>query len=232
MPSSDQMSPVSADIKVNIQSLSGEVCSIDTSPSATLSDVKAQIHQRFGHSPCRQRLLLGETPLVDSSAVLADLGIGADCTLTLVVVQEPIGQSSLAKPKGKKRSILPGGYLDRLPWERLNEFEFMSWQAVCEAHRAHDVLGLDWSEDKAKFGFSGADLYWTTCSDGCRYEYWSSEPCGNEYGVLVRVDANSMVGIGMGSDDGLKIFEDVVGTEAVKELIHEGWPRHSCWRQK
>jgi len=217
---------------VRIQSLNGETCSIDTSLGATLSDVKAQIHKQLGHSPCSQTLLLGETKLVNTNAVLADLGISAACTLTLVVVQQPMGQSSLAEPSGRKRNILPGGYLDPFPRERLNEFEYMSWQAVCKAHEVHDAFFMDWGEDKAELGASGADLYWKTCSDGCRYEYWSADPGDNEYGVLVRVDATSMVGIGYGSDDGLEVFDDFADSEVVKQLIREGWPRPNCWKEE
>merc|ERR1712048_158842 len=162
--------------------------------------------------------------------ILADLGIGAQCALTLVVVEEPLGQSSLEKPAGKKARILTNGEGVK---EKLNEFEFMSWQAGCKAHQDYDELHMDWREDLGDFGAFGADLYWKTCSDGCRYEYWSSAPGDNEYGVLVRVDASSMVAIGKGSDDGLEIFQDLADNEwewdAVNELIDEGWPRPKCW---
>merc|ERR1719247_3446767 len=107
----------------------------------------------------------------------------------------------------------------------------MSWRAVCNAHNDHKSLFLEWTENTGDFGHWGPDLYWTTRSDGCRYEYWSSAPGDNEYGVLVRVDANSMVAIGHGSDDGLEIFEDFVESDVVKELIKEGWPRPSCWKE-
>merc|ERR1712227_1041188 len=128
--------------------------------------------------------------------------------------------------------ILPGGCLDPFPIEKLNEFELMSWQAVCEGHKVHSGdLFMDWAEDAADFGHWGPDFYWKTCSDGCRYEYWSSAPGDNEYGVLVRVDASSMEAIGMGSDDGLEAFEDLADSEVVKELIREGWPRPSCWKK-
>merc|ERR1711971_378197 len=193
---------------------------------ATLSDVKGQIHKLLGHSPCSQKLLLGETPLANNNSVLVGLGIGA---LTLVVVREPLGQSSLEKPDGKKACILPNGAGIR---ERLSEFEFMSWQAVCKAHGVwDDELFMGWNEDFGDFGAFGADLYWKTCSDGCRYEYWSSAPGDNEYGVLVRIDANSMVAIGMGSDDGLEVFDKRDESDVVKGLIREGWPRPKCWKR-
>merc|ERR1712048_1554083 len=73
-------------------------------------------------------------------------------------------------------------------------------------------------------GCSGLDLYWTTRSDGCRYEYWSSDPGDNEYGILVRIDATTMTGIGRGRDDGLDILDDFEN-EVVQELVSEGWPR-------
>lgn len=217
------MSSTSADITIKIQSLSGEECGIDTSLGATLTDVKAQIQKQLGHAPGSQKLLLDETPLVDTRIVLADLGIVANCMLTLVL-QEPLGQSSLANADGEKESILPRCCPEGIR-EKLNEFEFMSWQAVCKAHEDHPKkLFMDWREDEAYFGACGLDFYWKTCSDGCRYEYWSSDPHDNEYGVLVRVDAESMVGIGMGNYDGLEIFEEFADGEAVIELIREGWP--------
>jgi hypothetical protein len=224
------MSPANDAIVIKIQSLGGEVCRIDTSLGTTLTDVKAQIQKLLGHSPWSQRLLLGEAPLVNSNGILADLGISADCTLTLVLVQEPLGQSSLKEPNGKKESILES--FDEGVRDRLSEFEFMSWQAVCEAHKVHtEELFMEWSEDFGDFGAFGADLYWKTCSDGCRYEYWSSAPGDNEYGVLVRVDNNSMVAIGMGSDDGLEVFAEIAESDVVNELIRTGWPRPQCWKR-
>lgn len=137
-----------------------------------------------------------------------------------------LGQSNLDSLSGKKADILPSGHLDPFPRETLNEFEFMSWQAVCRAHEARPkTLFMDWTEDAASFGAWGVDLHWTTRADGCRYEYWSAAPGDNEYGVLVRVDANSMVAIGSGSDDGLDIFAEYAGSEVVGQLIREGWPR-------
>jgi hypothetical protein len=232
------MSPTSADITIKIQSLSGEACYINTSLEATLADVKAEIHTQLGHSLCSQRLLLGQTPLRDSSMVLHDVGISAASILTLVVVQEPMGQSSLVKPEGAKMSIIPPGCLNEYPFpkEMLNKFELKSWQAVCEAHKLHDdILFQDWNEEYRPES-DGVDLFWTTRSDGCRYEYWSSGAGGNEYGVLVRVDAKTMTAIGFGSDDGLEIFEDIntnyINCDAVKELIREGWPRPKCWKEE
>merc|ERR1712039_1169595 len=76
-------------------------------------------------------------------------------------------------------------------------------------------------EDKpwGNVGCGGVDFYWTTQSDGCRYEYWSTGPGDNEYGILIRVDGTSMRAIGGGSDDGIELFaeckdefdDDVIG---------------------
>jgi hypothetical protein len=226
----------SADVTVTIkvQTLGGEVYSIATSLRATFGDIKTKIQNQLGHVPSSQKLLLGDKPLQDASAILSDLGIGADSVLSLVVSQEPLGQSKLDKLHGKKPNILPNGYLDPDTFvfrEHLDEFEFMSWQAVCKAHEAYpELLFMQWTEDEAEIGAFSADLYWTTRSDGYRYEYWSAAPGENEYGVLVRIDANSMVAIGSGSDDGLEIFEDYAGGEVVEELIREGWPRPNCWK--
>merc|ERR1712167_442464 len=86
---------------------------------------------------------------------------------------------------------------------------------------------------------SGLDLYWTTRSDDCRYEYWSSAPGDNEAGCLVRVDADKMVAIAEGNDDGLRLFDEFkdefktnVAFQAVfQELLQEGWPRPSAWKE-
>merc|ERR1711924_219660 len=85
-----------------------------------------------------------------------------------------------------------------------------SWQAVCAAHKSHsNILFMEWNEDSwPDVGNWGVDLYWTTRSDGCRYEYWSSAPGDNEYGVLVRIDNEGMIAIGMGSDDGIRLFDE------------------------
>merc|ERR1719487_2557218 len=133
--------------------------------------------------------------------------------------------------------------------ECLSEFELKSWQAACEAHKLHsDTLFMEWNEEKRP-DMDGVDFHWTTRSDGCRYEYWSSAPGDNEYGVLVRVDANTMTAIGSGSDDGIELFEEIGTNECrnsgtltlvdpfrtsdvVKELIREGWPRPACWKEE
>merc|ERR1711879_362785 len=114
----------------------------------------------------------------------------------------------------------------------------MGWQAVSAAHKSHsDHLFMEWDEDSwPDLGTWGVDLYWTTRSDGCRYEYWSSAPGDNEYGVLVRIDNEAMTAIGMGSDDGLELFQECLMTdeslEVIKELVTEGWPRPKAWKRE
>jgi len=221
-------------ITIKVQRLCGEVCCVDTRLGATLSDIKIEIQKQSGHAPGLQKLIFGEMQLPDANAILSELGIGADSMLTLVI-QEPLGQSKLGKSHGKKEEILPAGYLDPFPREKLDEFQWMSWQAVCKAHDgAHPGCWAEWTEDVANMGHGewtarrGADLHWTTRSDGCRYEYWSAalhQDYPEEYGVLVRIDANSMVAIGSGSDNGLEIFDSYAGGEVIAELVREGLPR-------
>jgi len=211
-------------VTLTVSFLNGEQCSINTPLDATLGDVKAKISKETGHSPWNQRLSLGATPLADSSTPLKNLGVTGASPLSLVVVQEPIGQSSLVAPDGKKEDIITEG--KPFPQEMLTEFQFMSWQAVCAAHESHsDELEREWDEDFREQW--GVDLYWTTRSDGCRYEYWSSAPENHEFGVLVRVDNQGMAAIGMGSDHGLEIFEECGTSDVIKKLICEGWP---CWK--
>jgi len=219
------------DVTLTVSSLNGELCTISTCLDATLGDVKAKISKETGHSPWGQRLSLGATPLEDSSKPLKDLGVTGASPLSLVVVREPIGQSNLAAPNGKKESIIRKGDMGApFPKEMLTEFEFMSWQAVCAAHESH--LLMDWNEDYwPDLGAWDLDLYWTTRSDGCRYEYWSSAPGDNEYGMLVRIDGEGMTAIGEGSDDGLEIFAECDTSDVIKELIREGWPRPKAWKR-
>jgi len=188
--------------------------------------VKAKISKETGHSPWSQRLSLGATLLADSSKPLKDLGVTGESPLSLVIVREPIGQSSLAAPDGKKEQIIKDGHAgEPFPKEMLTELEFMSWQAVCAV--------LKWKEDSyPPVGCWGVDLYWTTRSDGCRYEYWSSAPGDNENGVLVRIDNEAMTAIGMGSDDGLEIFKECETSDVIDELIREGWPLPRAWKRE
>jgi len=223
------------DVTLTISLLNGESCSISTSLEATLGDVKAKISKEMGHPPLRQRLSVGSTLLVNSSKPLKELGITGASQLSLVVVQEPLGQSGLGTEwSGKKEQIIKEGVIgEPFPKEMLSKFEFMSWQAVCLAHKKYsNQLFMEWNEDSwPELGCYGVDLHWTTRSDGCRYEYWSSAPGDNEYGVLVRIDNEAMTAIGMGSDDGLEIFEDYETSDVIDELIREGWPRPKAWKE-
>jgi hypothetical protein len=222
------------DVTLTVSFLNGDLCTIHTRLDATLGDVKAKIGKETGHSPWSQRLSLGATPLQDFNKPLKDLGVTGASPLSLVVVREPIGQSNLAAPNGKKESIIKKGDMgEPFPKEMLTEFELMSWQAVCAAHKSHsNDLFMEWNEDSwPDLGHWDLDLYWTTRSDGCRYEYWSSAPGDNEYGVLVRIDHKGMTAIGMGSDDGLEIFAECDTSDVIDELIREGWPRPKAWKR-
>lgn len=221
-------------IRIQVSQMGGKVTLLETNLSATVSDVKAVIHKQLGYAPERQALVLGEIILADGNALLKDIGVKDASMITLLVNREPLGQSMLVNPHGKKAEILPARR-DRLPdgtsiKSLLSQFEFQSWQAACKGDREHNST---WNTDEDEedtvhfdewpnFGQWGADFYWTTGSDGCRYEYWSSAPGDNEYGILVRIDADSMTAIGSGSDDGLELFEECVDqfqdNEAIKAL--------------
>jgi len=217
-------------LQIRIALLNGEEHTIDARTSHSVSGLKALIQEQLGYFKSRQTLLLGDTVL-DSNTLLSCVGLVDSCTLTLVL-SETIGQSALDVAHGKKSHILGrkieySGSTETFPKDKLTEFEFMSWQAACEADQKHG--GMDWNTERwPDLGAWGLDFHWTTLSDGCRYEYWSSAPGDNEYGILVRVDANSMTGIGSGSDDGLELFEDVSqevrNSSEIKELISSGWP--------
>jgi len=223
------------EVTLTVSFLNGEVCRIRAHLDATLGDAKAKISKETGHSPWSQRLSLRATPLEDSSKPLKYLGVTGASPLSLVVVREPIGQSNLAAPNGKKESIIRKGDMDEpFPKEMLTEFELMSWQAVCAAHKSHSRgLFMKWNEESwPDLGHWDLDLYWTTRSDGCRYEYWSSAPGDNEYGVLVRIDSEGVTAIGKGSDDGLEIFAECDTSDVIDQLIREGWPLLKAWKDE
>merc|ERR1712176_648500 len=117
------------------------------------------------------------------------------------------------------------------PPEVLNEVELQSYQAAREGDRTHRGT-WDYAAEVSPWGnigCGGVDFYWTLRSDGCRYEYWSTDPGDNEYGILVCVDYASMRAIGMGNDDGLGLFdefeEEFGNNAAFIQLLKEGWPR-------
>merc|ERR1719356_1397607 len=181
--------------------------------SCSLSAFKAVIHEQLGHSPGTQKLLLGATPLLDENTSLEDLGFANRSVLTLVTV-EPLGQSFYETESGNKRSIDRNGK----PSEALNEFELRSWHAAREGDRTHNgVWSYAGDGEDDSWTDEGVDFYWTLRSDGCRYEYWSTAPGDNEYGILVRIDATSMKAVGEGSDDGLELFKE--GDMELKSLL-------------
>jgi len=216
-------------IKVHVTGVGGDVHDVDTRLSANVGDIKAAIHKQLGYSPMRQTLVLGEAVLADNDAVLRSIGIAHEAMLTLLIGPDIIGQSRLETPDGEKIELVPRRGLVTMPFKRyLNEFQLMSWLAACKHSRLWGDYDVD-DDDWLNLGHSGLDFYWTTRSDGCRYEYWSSDPGDNEYGILVRVDANGMVAIGQGCDDGISLFDEfkegLQNNESIKQLLHEGWPR-------
>jgi hypothetical protein len=218
-------------ISIQVTSLGGEVHMFDLPPFATVLDVKVLIQQRLGHHTWNQKLVSASTVLADSNASLESLGIADNSVLMLLVDREPIGQSALETPSGKKPNISGNSCDEGICKRLLNQFELQSWQAACASPVGQDI---EWNDsDWGNIGASGLDLYWTTAPDGCRYEYWSSAPGDNEAGCLVRVDADNMVAIAEGSDDGLSLFDDCVAefenNEVWLDLVKQGWPRPRCW---
>jgi hypothetical protein len=195
-------------IAVHVVTMNGESHAFEASPSSTLSEFKAMICDKLGHPTGSQRLLLGSLPLLDARRTLHELGVVEGAVLTLVILSEPLGQSLLEKPTGKKDLCHQGS-----PAQALNEFELQSWRTAFAADRIHEgVWSAPGYEDEdhpwGNTGWGGVQLYWATPSDGCRYEYWSTDPGDNEYGILIRVDDTSMRAIGSGSDDGLELFAE------------------------
>lgn len=256
-PAGMALKPADEDRSINIgvTQLGGEVHSLETHPFAKVSDVKAMIHEQLGCAPGFQNLTFGTMPLTDSGAVLKDVGVVDGSMLTLVK-RVAMGQSCLEEANGKKASIdrTPGNINSHLtPIQALSEFEFMSWQAACEGDRADDCVwdvdptsdewqaaceasdgrGFDSIDTWGDIGCGGMDLYWTTATDGCRFEYWSTAPGDNEYGILVRIDADTMTAIGGGSDDGMSLFspfdEQFEDDAAVQDILRSKWPRKFAW---
>jgi hypothetical protein len=232
--------PCSKDtISIQVTMLGGEVFAFDLPPSATVSDVKALINEKLGHRTWNQKLLSESTALtdslkslgIDSSASLKSLGIADNFVLKLSIDREPIGQSYLEQPNGEKLRINRhdrfGGQF--APAALLKQFELQSWQAACASSVGRDK---NWN-DNAWGNIEGGilDFFWTTRSDGCRYEYWSvwSAP---ETGCLVRVDADKMVAIARENCNGFDLFDEFVSEyesndafrNVIQELRKEGWP--------
>jgi len=179
---------------------------------------------------------VGETSLpVYWNARLEEVEIAQELELML---GEPPDLSFLQELNGQKLHILANGWNkpnERFPKERLSEVELKSWQAACKVNEVYGFL--KWSDETwPHLGTRGLDLYWTTRSDGCRYEYWSSDPGSNEYGVLVRVDGHTMTGIALGSDDGLAIVDEFVDKfhddDVVQQLLREGWPHFDLYSER
>lgn len=218
------------EMKVHVAMLGGKEYVVDTCLSAKVCEVKAAIARQSGHPASRQKLLLGDTLLADMDAVLVNVGIVHDSMLTLIICREPIGQSSLEASNGEKADIrILSEFSDTTLKECLNEFQMMSWRAAFEADK---IRAGTWA-----FGFENgmgiaADLQWTTLSDGCRYEYWSTAPGGNLYGMLVRIDADTMTAIASGNDDGIRLFdefeEEVCDKNEIYNLLNKGWPH---WKE-
>jgi len=147
-----------------------------------------------------------------------------------LMLSQPLDRSFLQELNGQKLHILGNGWNkpnEQFPKARLSEAELKSWQAACKVNKVYG--SLNWNDETwPHLGIRGLNLYWTTRSDGCRYEYWSSDPGSNEYGVLVRDDGHTMTGIALGSDDGLAIVDEFVDKfrddDVVQQLLHEGWP--------
>jgi len=205
--------------KTYVTLMGGEVHAFETHRSTTVSDVKALIHKRLGHSICSQKLILGDSVLSDLNARLGELGVAEASMLTLLLNREPLGQSLLEERNGKKMQMNDGGP----PTTALNEFQLKSWQAASKHSKWNEWNDVTWGN----LGCWGVDFYWTTRSDDCRYEYWSTAPGDNEFGVLVRVDADSVIAIAQGSDDGLNLIDESFDNDIFKQLVKEGWPRFS-----
>lgn len=191
---------------------------------ASLPAPCSPIDKESYYEPSSEKLTLSNTPMTDySQAKLMEAKIAHQL------------KQFLRKPTGKpvSKHVLDNGWENPrrvFPRENFSASELKSWQAACTVN---DKFGfLKWNDETwPHLGSSGLDLYWTTRRDGCRYEYWSSNPGHNEYGVLVRVDAETATGIALGGNDGLSLVGDFAdelqGDEVVQQIFREGWP---CFR--
>jgi len=207
-------------INIQVALLGGQSLSFETHLSATVSDIKALIHEQLGHHPSVQTLILDTTILAESSALLKDVAVNDGSLLSLTFSDEPLGQSLLTEPDGKMEELNRQGTPDKV----LNEFQLMSLQAAWKSwNDPNEALDNPWGN----LGAWGMDLHWTTRSTRSnkrRYEYWSTAPGDNERGALVRIDADSVTCIGSGSDDGLCVFRIFQNDRVAMKLVREGWP--------
>jgi len=194
---------------VRVSTLSGATHALVLHPSATLAELQALISEQLDCTQVGQQLLKGDTPLLGSSSTtLAELGVSDGTALTLLLSSEPLGQRLLPSSSGKMQMVNKGGS----PKQALNEIQYKSWLKAWDADSLGDATwacGGEPDEDEpwGNVGWGGVDFHWTMGSDGCRYEYWSTAPGDNEYGILIRIDATSMKAVAEGSDDGLEAFD-------------------------
>lgn len=157
--------------------------------------------------------------MADSSALLKDVAVNDGSLLSLVLSNEPLGQSLLTELDGEIKNLSHQG----MPNEVLNKVQLMSLQA------AHDTFNDSGYGPWGNLGAWSIDLYWTTRSNygehKRRYEYWSTAPGDNERGALIRIDVDSVTCIGEGNDDGLCVFRKFQNDRFAMQLIREGWPR-------
>jgi len=92
-------------INIQIALLGGQTLHFETHFSATVSDIKALIHEQLGHHPRVQTLTLDTTILADSSALLKDVAVSDGSLLSLTVSNEPLGQSLLTEIAGKMMEL-------------------------------------------------------------------------------------------------------------------------------
>jgi len=195
---------------VQVSTLSGATHALVLHPSATLAELQALISEQLACTQVGQQLLIGDTPLLGSSSTtLAELGVSDGTALTLLLSSEPLGQCLLPSSSGKMLTVNKGGS----PKQALNEIQYKSWLTAWAADSLGDAVWAcdgepDDDEPWGNVGGFGVDFHWTMGSDGCRYEYWSTAPGDNEYGILIRIDATSMKAVGEGSDDGLELFDE------------------------
>lgn len=205
-------------INIQVALMGGQTLSFEMHISATVSDIKALIHEKLGYHPGGQTLTLDTTILADASALLQDVAVNDGSLLSLVISEEPLGQSLLTELDGEIKDISRQG----LPNDVLNKFQLMSLQAAMDMfNESEEFRNGHWGN----LGAWSIDLYWTTRSNKRRYEYWSTAPGDNERGALIRIDVDSVTCIGEGSDDGLCVFRDFQNDPVAMRLVREGWPR-------